>query len=224
MLRLLLLLSLAGPASFGQEAEDKSGQRPIKISAEDLKEYLNLVRTRLPDVSDAAELEAMTRASFERIYLHQLRSNFHSKPSPRRVLEKIEGIFHEFDAAQQILRTLRGAKGPPASRKDMNHIMERLDRSARAIQGDFHEYFTELNQGSLNIQISDLGDGGQQWKFYLVRVDQCFSILNEQLQRYFFNSEPGRVAVQDFKNPGVVTVTRAIHELTRVYRERLKVR
>jgi hypothetical protein len=224
MLRLTLaVLLLSGTLASGQDPEDRSRQKAPKIAPEDFKEYMDLVRTRAQNLPESRDLEAATRNSFERIYLHQLRSNFQSKPSPRRVMEKIKGIFREFDAAQRTLRTLRG-NVPAASSREMNKIMDRLDHSARTIQGDFEEYFTELNRGSLNIEIPQLGEDAQQWRFYLVRVDQCFSILNEQLQQYFFRPEPGRVAVQDYRNPGVATITKAIRQLTRIYRERLKVR
>ncbi len=217
---LILIAVLSVSKLLGQEAKSDPPKVP-EISQEDLSSYLAFVRNRDTSFANQENFASLIRNSFDRVYVHQMRSGFYLKPSPRRVMKQIQTIFHEVDSSRQTLRQLRGANSAPG-RKEMLRIMNRFNHSAHTVHSAFQEYFNELNQGPMSVQIPQLPDVNQQWKFYLVRMDQCYGMLADQLEQYFFKSEPDRASVQDYQNPGIVTITKTIRELTRVYRTKLR--
>jgi hypothetical protein len=215
-----ILLSVSG--LHAQEPQPQVPAKPPEISQKDLQSYLDFARARATPLARQDNFATLARNSFDRVYLHQMRNGFYLKPSPRRVMKQIEDIFHEVDKARDTLRELRGNGASVPSRKDMRKIMDQLDHIARDIQANFQEYFNEVNRGLVSFQIPQLSELDLQWKFYLVRVDQCFGMLVDRLEQYFFNPEPARADLQDYHSAGIGTITKAIHELTRVYRAKLR--
>jgi hypothetical protein len=219
LLPFFLLLSISGLSA--QEPQPQIPAKPLEISQQDLQSYVDFVRTRATTLARRDNFATLARNNFDRVYLHQMRSGFYLKPSPGRVMKQIKDIFHKVDQARDNLRELRTNGAAIPSGKEMRRVMDRLDHGARDIQSNFQEYFNEVNRGPVSFQIPQLNEREQQWKFYLVRVDQCFAMLADQLEQYFFNSEPGRAGLQDYQSPGIATIAKAIHELTRVYRVKL---
>ncbi|HEY3130166.1 MAG TPA: hypothetical protein VGL91_11965 [Acidobacteriota bacterium] len=217
---LLVIVILSTGVFRAQEAQPQPVKVP-EIRQEDLNSYLAFVRHRDTPFAGEENFASLVRSSFDRVYLHQMRGGFYLKPSPSRVMKQIQEIFSEVDASRQSLRLLRGDSGTPG-RKEMHRIMERFDHSAHTVQSAFQEYFNELNRGPMSVQIPQLSDIDLQWKFYLVRMDQCFGMLADQLEQYFFKTEPGRASVQDYQNPGIATITKTIREITHVYRSKLR--
>ena len=217
---LVLIVMFSSSTVRAQEAQPQPAKVP-EIRQEDLNSYLAFVRHRDTPLAGDEKFASLVRSSFDRVYLHQMRGGFYLKPSPSRVMRQIQEIFSEVDASRQALRLLRGDNGTP-DRKEKRRIMDRFDHSAHSVQSAFQEYFNELNRGPMTVQIPQLSDVDLQWKFYLVRMDQCFGMLADQLDQYFFKTEPGRANVQDYQNPGIATITKTIREITHVYRSKLR--
>ena len=217
---LVLIVMFSASTVRAQEAQPQPVKVP-EIRQEDLNSYLAFVRHRDTPFAGDEKFASLVRSSFDRVYLHQMRGGFYLKPSPSRVMRQIQEIFSEVDTSRQALRLLRRDNGTP-DRKEKRRIMDRFDHSAHSVQSAFQEYFNELNRGPMSVQIPQLSDVDLQWKFYLVRMDQCFGMLADQLEQYFFKTEPGRASVQDYQNPGIATITKTIREITHVYRSKLR--
>src|SRR2546428_4493521 len=109
---LVLIVMFSASTVRAQEAQPQPVRVP-EIRQEDLDSYLAFVRHRDVSFADHENFASLVRSSFDRVYLHQMRSGFYLKPSPSRVMRQIQEIFGEVDASRQALRLLRGDNGTP---------------------------------------------------------------------------------------------------------------
>ncbi len=202
------LLFIASPL-LGINRKDKFWEQA------DVSGVVQAVRRHRGGIPSELECEQLIRLNFKHLYFNALQTDrFIVTPKPEKVLERMSRVFSlaaELRTALDEASLLSDAGG---EQSDLRRAAKRIRDCAANIHDAFHDFFKEDTNGSFQVELP--ADPGERARFaeYVGTCEQIWSLLAQELERYFLNPSPGIVEVSTFRSCSIPVLSLCLERLS----------
>ena len=226
---ILLFLAITpwtpGQSFFATEFELDSFQQSyqfVDVVNLDVSELLKEVGRCHPGLSED-DTSLLIQRNVYYIIFHKLnRDRLYIAPDGQYIVDKAAEIYEMLNRIEGIINEGRIRSSLDLREPENLKILDELRSSAKNLRRKFRQYFVELNETDYEFQVEWTKDRKHLMSDYL---DKC-GIVNAQLKlsldRFFFNSTPGVVTVEDYNSFSVALLSHSLEVLSDTFSKRLR--
>jgi len=202
------LLSVASPAA-GLSRKDKFWEKA------DVSGVVDAVRRHRGGVSSELECEELIRLNFKYLYFNALETDrFLAMPKPDKVLERMSRVFLLATDLRSALDQARLVSTAGGELSELRRATKRIRDCAGGIHDTFHDFFKVDTTGSFNVDVRAGVEERARFAEYLESCEEIWSLLNQELERYFLNPSPGIVTVSTFRSCSIPVLSLCLERLS----------
>ena len=174
-------------------------------------------RKRNPELAPPA-VEWMIRRNLHFVFFNKINlGHFLVKPAPRQVVRKVEKIVTLQSQLDSLLQQGRQLAADPSKKKARRKLVRKIGDCARSIQKTFNEYFADYSSAPFLLKCCPSGSIDARFGHYLLQSERIHSLLDQEVERYFFESALSVVDVSDYLDRhSVATLSGSLYKLSRL--------
>ncbi|MEE8586486.1 MAG: hypothetical protein V3T83_16715 [Acidobacteriota bacterium] len=174
-------------------------------------------RKRNPELAPKA-VEWMIRRNLHFVFFNKINlGHFLVKPTPRQVVRKVEKIVTLHSQLDSLLQQGRRMAADPSEKKARRKLVRKIGDCARSIQKTFNEYFADYSSAPFLLKCCPSGSADARFGYFLLQSEQIHRLLDQEVERYFFESALSVVDVSDYLDRhSVATLSSSLHRLSRM--------
>lgn len=200
------LLSVASPL-VGSNRKDRFWEKA------DVSGVVQAVIRHRGGVFSELECEQLVRLNFKYLYFNALDiDQFIAMPKPDKVLERMSKVFSLAAELRNNLDEARRVSERGREPSEIRRAARKIGDCAAGIHDTFHDFFKEDTKGSFQAELP----AGAEDRFaeYLERCEEIWSLLDQELERYFLNRSPGIVEISTFRSCSIPVLSLCLERLS----------
>lgn len=220
----LLALAFFGQPALAQRTSAlspstfyKSRESSFHFDNVDLSALYEEGRRRNPQLPPET-VEEMIRRNMHFVFFNKInQGHFLVKPAPRQMVSKVEKIVGLLAELDGLLEQARRISPNPSKVKARKKLIRKIGDCGRSIQKTFNEYFADYSGAPFLVKCCPSAATQARFSSFMQQTEQIRSLLDKEVNRYFFEPTPSVVEVSDyFEKYSVATLSGSLYELSRL--------
>lgn len=204
--------SALSPSTFYENREASFNFDKVDLSA-----LYEEGRRRNPELPSQA-VEALIRRNMHFVFFNKInQGHFLVKPAPRQMVSKVEKIVELQAELDGLFEQARLISSLPSKQKARRKLIRKIGDCGRSIQKTFNEYFADYSSAPFLVKCCLPAATQARFSAFLVQTERIRGLLDNEVNRYFFEPTPSVVDVSDyFERYSVSTLGGSLYELSRL--------
>jgi hypothetical protein len=184
--------------------------KSIRLDSVDLSGLSKEMGSRSPGYSET-QINQLLIKNFRYIFMNQLnRSRFLVAPKPQLVVNHIVNILDKNRNLEEIIEEGNRILESNHSSDQMRRFIEQVRASSKDLNNSFFAYFVEAQHSTYSVTLPSEGEPKEEFLSYLRQSREIKRELDRSLERYFFNSSPSSISLNEFESSSISVLCKSL--------------